>query len=58
MEQANSEGMQSFIDPGRKENGLWSMAFESLKPGWLARDHRRMVQELYGERLKLADAKR
>ena len=43
-------GFQSFIDPSRKDNILWSMAFENLKPSRLERDHRRMVQELYGKR--------
>lgn len=35
---------------GEKQHPVWSMAFESLKPAKLAKQHRRMVSRLYGDR--------
>ena len=35
---------------GAKMEPIWSMAFESLRPARLAKQHRRMVSKLYGDR--------
>jgi len=43
-------GVHSSIDGADRESqAIWSMAFENLNPKTLARDHARMVKELYGD---------
>ena len=41
-------GVHSSIDGADHESqAIWSMAFENLNPKTLAKDHARMVKELY-----------
>ena len=43
-------GVHSSIDGADRESqAIWSMAFENLNPKTLAKDHARMVKELYGD---------
>ena len=43
-------GVHSSIDGADRESqAIWSMAFEDLNPKTLAKDHARMVKELYGD---------
>ena len=45
-----SIGFRSVISPDRtKAQAVWSVAFEDLKPETLEIDHRRMVQQIYGQ---------
>jgi len=45
-------GVHSSIDGADHESqAIWSMAFENLNPKALAKDHARMVKELYGDQV-------
>jgi hypothetical protein len=42
-------GFKSLLTPERDEgNSVWSVAFENLDAGRLERDHKQMLQQLYG----------
>ncbi|KAF2096725.1 hypothetical protein NA57DRAFT_42840 [Rhizodiscina lignyota] len=48
--QAQHLGFKSIVNPERDESwGVWNMGFENLQSSKLAREHERMVKEIYGD---------